>query len=103
MTVTLPDSSREYVEVKVSGPVGVDLTSLDVDIAVVPRSDTVVEGDWKTAEWVPGSTNRARLLVGPGSPFGPLVPASYSLWVRVVSGAEEPVRHFGILVVVPTE
>lgn len=103
MTVSLPENSREYVEARVSGPSGVVLTTLDVEMAVVARAEAILPGDWEAAEWVPGSSNKARLLIGPGSPFGVLAPGAYSLWVRLTSGAEEPVRNAGTLIIVPVD
>lgn len=103
ITLTFPDSSREYVTTTVGAPAGVTVENYDVEIAIVARNAAVEEGDWNTAAWEPGSPGVARLLVGPGSSLGALVPGAYSIWVRLDTGVEEPVRRAGFLVITPTE
>lgn len=79
--------STEYVKIPITGPV--ELSSLTVEMAILPDGQDPASGDWKTATWF--ATN-ASLLVGPDAPFGALTKGvTYGVWVRITSLPEKPV------------
>jgi hypothetical protein len=57
------------------------------------------ESDWQPAEWAPGMTSTARILIGPGTAF-PLTPGNYRLMWRITDDPEVPVLNSGIVPVV---
>jgi len=82
-------TTREYLLIPVTGPAGVDLTTLVVKIALRPDdgSEPLV-GDWKTATWLNG---QAALLVAPGD----YAPGEWMAYVQLTAGAETPVIRSG--------
>ncbi|MFI6793661.1 hypothetical protein ACIBG4_40655 [Nonomuraea sp. NPDC050383] len=83
----IPSLSTEYVKVPIAGPA--TLTSLPVEMAVVPQDQDPAGGDWETADWIGTS---AALLIGPASPFGALAKGlTYGIWVKITSTPEVPV------------
>lgn len=83
----IPSISIEYVKVPITGPG--DYTSLDVDMAVVPKDEPPESGDWKSAVWI-GSN--AAVLIGTGSDVGVLTRGvTYDIWVKITSSPETPV------------
>lgn len=86
--LSIPSLSVEYVKVPiVDGPA--NLTSLAVQMAVVPQGQDPVSGDWKTATWIGTS---ASVLIGTGSSVGALTKGlTYGIWVKITSSPEVPV------------
>lgn len=87
----IPAISVEYVRVAVTGPTGVDLTDLDVELAVVADGQTPDVDDWKVGTWVGSS---AAVLIGPGTLL-PLGQGTYDVYVRITSDPEIPVLPSG--------
>jgi hypothetical protein len=80
-------SSQEYILVPLTGPDGVDLTTLPVSLALRPDGgqDPVA---WVAAQWIGG---QAGLLIHPGDyPNG-----EYMVWWKLTSGAEVPTGKSG--------
>lgn len=91
----IPASSTEYMRIPVTGPSGVDLTAMPVEIAVVAHSDNPGGAEWKTAAWA--SATEARILIGPNSALV-LVRGTYQVWIHVdPDGAEDITRRAGLL------
>lgn len=88
MDLRMSRQSKEYIYVPVTA--SADPTSLPVFIAIKAVGTEPVSGDYKTAEWEPGTT-KARLLIGPGSTFGELTPGNYLVWVKIDGAVEDPV------------
>lgn len=88
MDLRMSRQSKEYIYVPVTS--ASDPTVLPVSIAVVAVGTEPQSGDWKTADWEPGTT-KARLLIGPGSTFGQLAAGNYLVWVKVDGPTEDPV------------
>lgn len=87
----IPQASKQYIYAPVTA--ASSPTSLPVSIAIVTRGVEPVSGDFKAAEWEPGTT-KARLLIGPGSPVvGELAPGNYTVWVKVDGPTEDPVMR----------
>lgn len=85
--LSIPSLSVEYVKVPVTGPTS--LTSLTVQMAVVPQGQDPAGGDWKTAAWIGSS---AAVLIGTGSTVGALTRGlTYGVWVKITSSPEVPV------------
>lgn len=88
MPLNIPSLSVEYVRVPVSGPAG--LTSLAVDMAVVPEGQDPDVGDWKTASWS-DTGSEALVLVGPVTDLALTKGVTYGVWVKITSSPEVPV------------
>lgn len=82
----IPSLSVEYVRVPVTGPP--DLTTLDVDMAIVPQGQDPGSGDWKSADWI-GSD--AAVLIGPATALPLTKGVNYGIWVKITSSPEIPV------------
>lgn len=73
-----------------------DPSALPVKMAVKPKGTPALAADLVAAEWVPGETWTAatgrnmRLLIGPGSTFGPLTPGIYCVYGAVDDNPEDP-------------
>lgn len=91
----IPASSTEYLHVPVTAtPAGVSLDGVPVQVAVVAHRANPDQGEWRTASWDDGS---ARLLIGPGTDTV-LTAGDYRVWIHIdPPGAEDVVRHAGIL------
>jgi hypothetical protein len=48
----IPAISVEYVKVAVTGPAGLDLSGLDVELAIVDDGQIPDVGDWKAGTWI---------------------------------------------------
>ena len=93
----LSSQSRVFVKLRMGAKVNgaaVDPSGYPVQLAVLPRGQDPKETDWQTADWEPdGARWWGRLLIGPGSNFGPLAKANYKVWGRVEALAERPVME----------
>lgn len=79
--------SVEYVKIPVTGPV--ELSSLTVEMAVLPQGEDPDSGDWETAAWF---NSQASILIGSGTAIGALTKGvTYGIWVRITSLPETPV------------
>jgi hypothetical protein len=87
----IPAISVEYVQVAVTGPAGLDLSELDVELAVVADGQVPDVGDWKDGAWIGSS---AAVLIGPGSSLE-LMPGTYDVYVKITSSPEIPVLPSG--------
>lgn len=88
----IPAASVEYLKVPVTGPAGLDLTDLDVDLAVIPDGETLDTGDWEPGVWSSDGRD-AMVLIGAGGLV--LTPGTYDVYVRVTSTPEIPVLLSG--------
>lgn len=94
MTRTSIDrDSIEYLRVPVSGPAGVDLSTLVMKIAVTTAAVRPVTGDFVTATW-DAATNEAKVLVGPL-----VTPGVRAVWLKITSTPEIPVMQAGAVAV----
>lgn len=82
----IPSLSVEYVKVPVVGPP--NLTSLTVQMAIVPDGQDPVSGDWKTATWI---GTDAAVLIGPATTLPLTKGVTYGIWVKITSSPEIPV------------
>jgi hypothetical protein len=87
----IPAISVEYVKVAVTGPTGVDLTELDVELAVVDDGQIPDTFDWQAGVWIGTS---AAVLIGPGSDLE-LDQGTYDVYVKITSSPEIPVLPSG--------
>lgn len=78
--------TTEYVRIPVTGPV--DVTSLTVQMAIVPDGQDPAGGDWRTATWI---GTFAAVLVGPATTLPLTKGVSYGIWVKITSTPEIPV------------
>lgn len=101
MNISIPSSSTEYIYAPLEAPADVELGTHTVDVAVVPRGQDVKVGDWRQAEWALDATDTVRFLVGPAGDYK-LAVGLYSVYVRVNTPTEKPVRKAGGLRVVAT-
>jgi hypothetical protein len=88
----IPAISVEYLKVPITGPTGVDLDELDVELAVVPDGQTPESGDWETGVWSDDG-RYAMALLGTGDLA--LTPGTYDVYVRITSTPEIPVLLSG--------
>lgn len=86
MALKISSLSTEYVKVPVTGPS--DVTSLTVQMAIVPDGQDPAGGDWKTATWISTS---ASILIGPATTLPLAKGVSYGVWVKITSTPEIPV------------
>lgn len=92
--------SRQYVRAGVWPPDGSVISpTAPCEMAILPYTgdnlnDEPQDDDWTEAENYGAG---ARLLVGPGSPFGVMTEGDYVVWVRVTANPEQPVMRAGIL------
>ncbi|WP_369167793.1 hypothetical protein AB5J49_07965 [Streptomyces sp. R28] len=94
----LPATTTEHVHADVTPPAGVDITGTPPKLAILPvhNRDNPTAEDWKTGEWVNGTT--ARLLIGPDGGAVTLTPGDYRVYVSVdPPGSENIVRMSGYL------
>lgn len=92
----LTATSTDYMHVTVTPPAGVDITSTPPRIAILPTStrSNPAPADWKTGEWVNGTT--ARLLVGPDGGALTLPVGDYRVYINFdPPGAENIVELSG--------
>ncbi|GAA3172589.1 hypothetical protein [Nonomuraea roseoviolacea] len=82
----IPSLSTEYVKVPITGPA--TLTSLPVQMAIVPDGQDPAGGDWKTAEWI---GTDAAVLIGPATALPLTKGGTYGIWVKITSAPEIPV------------
>jgi hypothetical protein len=87
----IPAISVEYVRVAVTVPAGVDLSELDVELAVVDDGQTPDTGGWKAGIWIGSS---AAVLIGPGTDLE-LDQGTYDVYVKIISDPEIPVLPSG--------
>jgi hypothetical protein len=87
----IPAISVEYVQVAVTGPAGLDLSDLDVELAIVADGQTPDTGDWKAGTWIGSS---AAVLIGPGTSLE-LDQGTYDVYVKITSSPEIPVLPSG--------
>jgi hypothetical protein len=79
--------STEYVKVPiVHGPA--NLTTLTVQMAIIPQGQDPVSGDWKAASWI-GSD--AAVLIGPSTTLPLTKGVTYGVWVKITASPEVPV------------
>lgn len=102
--IYLPRTSREMVYIPgvraFSSDSGEpDVTTLPVDVAIIPDTMLPEDSDWVEAEWTPAATSpTARILVGPGGTIDDLAPNVWlGIWLRVRGTVEEPERKVGSL------
>ena len=95
----LPSLTVERVRAIVEGWDGgeqVDPTGLVVQFAFTDGTKPN-ENQWAPGDWdVSNQTYIARGLFGPGT-AAPLTPGDWTVWVRIISNPEQPVRILGIL------
>lgn len=85
--LTISSLSTEYVKIPiVDGPA--NLTTLTVQMAIVPQGQDPVSGDWKSASWVGAS---AAVLIGPATALPLTKGVTYGIWVKITSSPEIPV------------
>jgi hypothetical protein len=87
----IPAISVEYVRVAVTVPAGVDLSELDVELAVVNDGQVPDTGDWRAGTWIGTS---AAVLIGPGTDLA-LDQGTYDVYVKIISSPEVPVLPSG--------
>lgn len=91
--------SREWVPYFVRGANGGET----VEIAFTAPGVNPVSGDWKAAEFAPGSATGkgavARILLGPGGTVA-LAEGTYAAWVRITAPVELPVLPAGLIDVI---
>lgn len=90
MALEIPSISIEYLRVPITGPTGVDLTELAVELAVVPDGQIPAPADWQTGLWI-GSD--AAALIGTGALT--LTRGTYDVYVKITSSPEVPVLLSG--------
>lgn len=88
----IPSLSTEYVRAPIDGPP--DMTTYDVEMAVVQEGQDPTSGDWNTAAW--DGTN-AIVLVGPSTSIPLTRGVTYEVWVRITASPEIPVLRPGLL------
>ena len=89
---TFPRETREYLSVVVEGDD--NLSSLQVEMAVLTYGIRPADGDWETAEWAVDDDGVivAKIKIGPGTPFDfSSTPGPKTPWVRVTASEEIPV------------
>jgi len=92
--MVIPATSTEYLHIPVTAPIGVDLSTAPVRIAVVAHRADPADTEWHTADW---DTGTARILIGPGTDLT-LNPGDYRVWINIdPAGSEDIVRKAGIL------
>lgn len=82
----IPSLSTEYVKVPITGPS--NLTSLTVQMAIVPDGQDPAGGDWQSAQWI---DTDASVLVGPATALPLTKGVTYGIWVKITSAPEIPV------------
>lgn len=87
--LVLPADTIEYVRNQVTSQA--DLTSLPVDIALMPANETPDNLDFVTAAWDPG--NITRWLYPGDRDIG-----TYDYWVKITATPEIPMRNTGIVI-----
>ncbi|MFD1546999.1 hypothetical protein [Nonomuraea guangzhouensis] len=82
----IPSLSVEYVKVPVDGPS--NLTSLTVQMAIVPAGQDPTGGDWQSAQWI---GTDAAVLIGPATALVLTKGLTYGIWVKITAAPEIPV------------
>jgi hypothetical protein len=82
----IPSLSTEYVKVPVTGPA--NLTSLTVQMAIVPDGQDPAGGDWQSAQWI---GTDAAVLIGPATALPLTKGVTYGIWVKITAAPEIPV------------
>jgi hypothetical protein len=82
----IPSLSTEYVKVPITGPS--NLTSLTVQMAIVPTGQDPTGGDWQSAQWI---GTDASVLIGPATTLALSKGLTYGIWVRITAAPEIPV------------
>jgi hypothetical protein len=82
----IPETSARTILIPVTGPDGLDLTTLPAQVAVIPDNGTEPsEDDYSEVSWH-DATNLA-FLIQPGS----LAPGEYMAWAAITNGDETPI------------
>jgi hypothetical protein len=84
--------STEYVRAPIDGPA--DMTTYDIEMAIVQDGQDPASGDWKPAAW---DGNYAIVLVGPATSIPLTRGVTYEVWVRITATPEIPVLRPGFL------
>lgn len=95
---SVPASSTEYVRAQITHWAGTatDPTAFPVEFAFT-RARDVNPTMWYTGDWqVLLRKAYARILIGPGTDVV-LTPGFYSVWIRINSFPEKPVRQVGAI------
>lgn len=87
MTARVISQSRQWLASVIDAPDPVD--GLDIEVAIFQVAPPT-EDQWHPAEWDPESSGRARVLVGPETSVGQLLPGKWKMRVRVVDYPELP-------------
>ena len=82
----IPSLSVEYVKVPITGPS--NLTTLTVQMAILPAGQDPTSPDWQTAQWI---GTDASVLIGPGQTLALSKGLTYGIWVKVTAAPEIPV------------
>lgn len=88
----IPSLSTEYVHAPIDGPP--DMTTYDVEMAIVPEGEDPDSGDWETAAW---EGTDAVVLVGPATSIPLSRGVTYEVWVRITATPEIPVLRPGFV------
>lgn len=92
-------TSRAYMFVPVTGPLGTDLTQYPVELALIADTGTEpADADYHAGQWLAPDTaagKQAALLVGPGGGGVTYLPGEYMAYVRITAGLERPVLRAG--------
>ncbi len=92
-----PWGSREYCRIPLTTAPR-DVTTLPVEISIVPHPRHAAEDDWRPAVWLPDTdTPTAGVLIGPGTDFD-LDVGVYVARLRITAGDERPVVEAAALV-----
>lgn len=87
MDVRIWRGSKQYIYAPVTSTTSP--TSKPVTMAVKLNGLEPISGDFKTADWEPGTT-KARIMIGPTSTIGELAPGIYRVWTKVDDDPEDP-------------
>ena len=82
----IPSLSVEYVKVPVTGPS--NLTTLTVQMAILPKGQDPTGGDWQSAQWI---GTDAAVLIGPATALPLVKGVTYGIWVKITAAPEIPV------------
>jgi hypothetical protein len=99
-----PSLSTEYVECSVRATnratdLPISVSGDPVSMAFTASGVKPAPTDWKAATWLSttAGSERAGVLVGPGTGGLVLAPGSYDWWVRVTDNPEVPAAYLGEL------
>lgn len=88
----IPSLSTEYVHVPIDGPA--NMTTYDVDMAILQEGQDPDSGDWVAAAW---EGTDAVVLVGPATSIPLTRGVTYEVWVRITATPEIPVLRPGFV------